>query len=180
MWRISYQKTVLNRSQGLHLIQKRKVSGAFITAPPAASQVPRGSSFQLPRKRTGSLVNRLTPKVKPQVTQSFLPFHSMDRPLKCDHSLECHRPVLCWWFVFRKFHSFGSGIFRREKVDKLPHLKVLNMISTDTGSMRMFFIIKILMKYQQEGAPTPHFIILACGTIRGTIRDWLRASIPHV
>ena len=32
--------------------------------------------------------NPLTPRVKPWVTQSFLSFDSMDRTLKCDHSLE--------------------------------------------------------------------------------------------
>ena len=33
-------------------------------------------------------VNPLTPRVKPWVMQSFLTFDSMDRTLKCDHSLE--------------------------------------------------------------------------------------------
>ena len=33
-------------------------------------------------------VNPLTPRVKPWVIQSFLTFDSMDRTLKCDHSLE--------------------------------------------------------------------------------------------
>ena len=32
-------------------------------------------------------VNPLTPRVKPWVIQSFLTFDSMDRTLKCDHSL---------------------------------------------------------------------------------------------
>ena len=33
-------------------------------------------------------VNPLTPRVKPCVIQTFLSFDSMDRTLKCDHSLE--------------------------------------------------------------------------------------------
>ena len=39
-------------------------------------------------------VNSLTPRVKPWVMQSFLTFDSMDRTLKCDHSLESCRAVL--------------------------------------------------------------------------------------
>ena len=39
-------------------------------------------------------VNTLTPRVKPWVIQSFLTFDSMDRTLKCDHSLESCRAVL--------------------------------------------------------------------------------------
>ena len=35
-----------------------------------------------------SLLNPLTPRVKPWVIQSFLTFDSMYRLLKCDHSLE--------------------------------------------------------------------------------------------
>ena len=34
------------------------------------------------------LVNPLPPRVKPWVIQSFQTFDSMDRTLKCDHSLE--------------------------------------------------------------------------------------------
>ena len=34
------------------------------------------------------LFNPLTSRVKPWVIQSFLTFDSMDRTLKCDHSLE--------------------------------------------------------------------------------------------
>ena len=33
-------------------------------------------------------LNPLTPRVKPWLLQSFLTFGSMDRTLKCDHSLE--------------------------------------------------------------------------------------------
>ena len=33
-------------------------------------------------------LNRLTPRVKPWRIHSFLTFDSMDRTLKCDHSLE--------------------------------------------------------------------------------------------
>ena len=33
-------------------------------------------------------VNPLTPSVKPWVIQSFLTLDSLDRALKCDHSLE--------------------------------------------------------------------------------------------
>ena len=33
-------------------------------------------------------VNPLTPRLKPWVIKSFLTFDSMDRTLKCDHSLE--------------------------------------------------------------------------------------------
>ena len=33
-------------------------------------------------------VNPLSPRVKPRVIQSFETFDSMDRTLKCDHSLE--------------------------------------------------------------------------------------------
>ena len=34
------------------------------------------------------IFNPLTPRVKPWVIQSFLTFDSVDRTLKCDHSLE--------------------------------------------------------------------------------------------
>ena len=34
------------------------------------------------------LLNRLTPRVKPWMIQSFLTFDSMDTTVKCDHSLE--------------------------------------------------------------------------------------------
>ena len=47
------------------------------------------------------LVKSLTPRMKPWVIQSFLTFDSMDRTLKCDHSLESCRAVLCCstiWF----------------------------------------------------------------------------------
>ena len=37
---------------------------------------------------TSQFFNPLTPRVKPWVIQSFLTFDSMDRTLKCDHSLE--------------------------------------------------------------------------------------------
>ena len=33
-------------------------------------------------------VNPLTRRVKPWLIQSFLTFHSVDKTLKCDHSLE--------------------------------------------------------------------------------------------
>ena len=40
-------------------------------------------------------VNPLTPRVKPWVIQSFLTFDSMDKTLKCDHSLES-----CWAVLY--------------------------------------------------------------------------------
>ena len=35
-----------------------------------------------------SNINPFTPRVEPWVTETFLTFDSMDRTLKCDHSLE--------------------------------------------------------------------------------------------
>ena len=49
-------------------------------------------------------VNPLTPRVKPWVIQSFLTFDSMDRTLKCDHSLESCRAVLYCGTVFSQFY----------------------------------------------------------------------------
>ena len=42
-------------------------------------------------------LNPLTPRVKPWVIQSFLTFDSMDRTLKCDHSMWC-----CLFFSFKR------------------------------------------------------------------------------
>ena len=51
-------------------------------------------------------VNPLTPRVKPWVIKSFLIFDSMDRTLKCDHSLEsCHAVLYCG-AVFFNFTQF--------------------------------------------------------------------------
>ena len=52
-------------------------SGVLMYGP---SHIPKGS-LQLS-------FNPLTPRVKPWVIQSCLTFDSMDRTLKCDHSLE--------------------------------------------------------------------------------------------
>ena len=46
------------------------------------------------KKKNFLLFNPLTPRVKPWVIQSFLTFDSMDRTLKCDHSLESCLAVL--------------------------------------------------------------------------------------
>ena len=49
-------------------------------------------------------VNPLTPRVKPWVIQSFLTFDSMDRTLKCDHSLKsCSAVLNCLFFNFIQF-----------------------------------------------------------------------------
>ena len=66
-------------------------------------------------------VNPLTPRVKPWVIQSFLTFDSMDRTVKCDHSLEscCAVHVLYCRAVtcnFGKFINFRLGTFRSERV----------------------------------------------------------------
>ena len=45
----------------------------------------------------------LTPRVKPWVKQSFLAFDSMDRTLKCDHSLES-----CWAVLYCGAVSFPT------------------------------------------------------------------------
>ena len=47
----------------------------------------------------------LTPRVKPWVVQSFLTFDSMDRTLKCDHSLE----GCCLFFSFCLFVILENG-----------------------------------------------------------------------
>ena len=79
-------------------------------------------------------LNPLTPRVKPLVIKNFLTFDSMNRTLKCDHSLESSRAILycgaafnftqfvilesyqfwTWFFpVLRRFFSrmpcFGGG-----------------------------------------------------------------------
>ena len=48
-------------------------------------------------------INPLTPRVKPWVIQSFLTIDSMDRTLKCDHSLESCWPVLYCGAVCKPF-----------------------------------------------------------------------------
>ena len=49
----------------------------------------------------------ITPTVKPRVTQSVLTFDSMDRHLKCEHSLESHQVVLyCGAVCFFDFPKF--------------------------------------------------------------------------
>ena len=73
-------------------------------------------------------VNRLTPRQKPWVTQSFLTFDSMDRTLKCDHSLESfgfeqyftvELFVFQFYplFNFRKFIDLGLGTAKSERVN---------------------------------------------------------------
>ena len=46
------------------------------------------SSFLGKTVEKGNHIYLLTPRVQPWVTQSFLTIDSMDRTLKCDHSLE--------------------------------------------------------------------------------------------
>ena len=60
-------------------------------------------------------VNPLTPIVKPWVIQSFLTFDSMDKTLKCDHSLESCLAVLYCVCHFGKFTK--SGTVRSERVN---------------------------------------------------------------
>ena len=62
-------------------------------------------------------VNPLTPRVKPWVIQSFLTFDSMDRTLKCDHSLEsCSAVLYCGAVCFSIFPSLLSGTVMSERV----------------------------------------------------------------
>ena len=69
-------------------------------------------------------VNPLTPRVKPWVIQSFLTFDSMDRTLKCDHSMEsllssCSAVFFFQFyqvFNFSKFISFGLCTVRSQSV----------------------------------------------------------------
>ena len=71
------------------------------------------------------LIIPLTPRVTPCVIQSSLPFNSMDRTLKCDHSLGSCRAVLYCGAVFRfypvcnfgKRISFGLGTVSSERVN---------------------------------------------------------------
>ena len=56
-------------------------------------------------------VNPLTPRVKPWVIQSFLSFDSMNRTLKCDHSLEsCWAVLYCLFFQFYPVCNFEKII----------------------------------------------------------------------
>ena len=74
------------------------------------------------------MLNPLTPGVKSWVIQSFLTFDSMDRTLKCDHSLEsCRAALYCGTVVFvfqfypvcsfGKFINFALGTVRSERVN---------------------------------------------------------------
>ena len=57
------------------------------------------------------------------MTQSFLTYDSMERPLKCDHSFECYFVVLYCGPVFfdspqmLNFGNFGFGTLRSKRVD---------------------------------------------------------------
>ena len=67
-------------------------------------------------------VNPLTPRVKPWMIQSFLSFDSMDRTLKCDHSLEsCGAVLYCGvvrLFPVCNLYQFSSlGTVRSERVN---------------------------------------------------------------
>ena len=62
-----------------------------------------------------NLINPLTSRVKPWMTQSFVTFESMDRTLKCDHSLESCWAVLYCACNFRKFINFWLGTLRSER-----------------------------------------------------------------
>ena len=74
-------------------------------------------------------VNPLTPIVKPWVIQSFLIFDSMDRTLKCDHSLEsCSAVLYCLYPVcnFGKFINFGIDTVRSERVNSDNEISLCN------------------------------------------------------
>ena len=72
--------------------------------------------------------NALTLRVKPWAIQSFLTFYSINRTLKCDHSLETavkqYLTVvlfvfqLCLVYNFEKFSNFGLGTVRSERVNE--------------------------------------------------------------
>ena len=70
-------------------------------------------------------VNPLTPRVKPWVIQSFLTFDSMDRIIKCDHSLENCLAVLYCGAVCSSilpslsFWKFIFGLDRSERVKEI-------------------------------------------------------------
>ena len=56
-------------------------------------------------------VNPLTPRMKPWMIQSFLTFDSMDRTLKCDHSLEsCLAVLYCGAVCFSILISLLSEV----------------------------------------------------------------------
>ena len=67
--------------------------------------------------------NPLTPRVKPWVIQSFLTFDSMDRTLKCDHSLQRCWAVLYPVCNFGKFINFGLGTVRNERVNIISNVE---------------------------------------------------------
>ena len=52
-------------------------------------------------------IDPLTPRVKRWVMQSFLTFDSMDRTLKCDHSLET-----CWAVLYCSVVCFSTQFFK--------------------------------------------------------------------
>ena len=95
-------------------------------------------------------VNPLTSRVKPWVKQNFLTFDSVDRTLKCDHSLESCWAVLYCGAVFGfqfcpvcnfwKFVNFGFGSVRSEQV------KVTNISLSVTATA---FKIRLLRKYNK-------------------------------
>ena len=63
--------------------------------------------------------------MKPWVMQSFVTFDSMNRTLKCDHSLSVEQYFTVVLFVFQfypvctfgKFINFGLGTVRSERVE---------------------------------------------------------------
>ena len=72
----------------------------------------------------------LTPRVKPWVIQSFLTSDSMDRTLKCDHSLEsCCAVLYCGAVCFSVLDLALSGLtlfipdIARPKISKLNFIK---------------------------------------------------------
>ena len=66
-----------------------------------------------------SLLNPLTPRVKPCMIRSFLTFDSMDKTPKSDHSLEAveqYFTVVLFVFQFYPVCNFGLGTVRSERV----------------------------------------------------------------
>ena len=56
------------------------------------------------------VLNPLTPRVKPWVMQSFLAFDSIDRLLKCDHSLKAGGQYLTQIEILEKLPTLDLAV----------------------------------------------------------------------
>ena len=96
-------------------------------------------------KVTGTVItfNPLTPRVKSWVMKHFLTFDSMDRFLKCDHSLEsCLSSTLLWGSLFFSFSQVV--IFDSHSREYLKVFLVIHLLCVQPQTLPLPAILNVL------------------------------------